>query len=162
MKPKLATICKPMLVRHRGRFLSMPTTTKQTIGNSSTRTINANCLHQEGSAEFWMKRRTYRRGYTPQYFDFFSQTMMPSWDRLAQALLLMVQPVKREPAANAFRLFVMFLKMQILHRIATTNLMMLPLSTSINLQAVLEEAKREAEKTQEKEAADSSSTEKKE
>eukprot|EP00796_Vickermania_ingenoplastis_P007889 gene7889-5514_t len=73
------------------------------------RLIDAESIHGD-EQQFWRERRQFRRSGA-------RATYMPMWDRQAQVALMMIQRVRRAPAAAAFRLMTLALRMTLLPRI---------------------------------------------
>lgn len=102
----------------------------------SPRVLSAEALHNDERA-FWRQRRSF---YVRRNRDVY----VPTWDRCAQALLLMSRSVARVPQEAAFRLFAVFLKMMLTARLADLSSVLLPVWLSHNVAPLLEEAKRNA------------------
>jgi hypothetical protein len=150
---------RPTKVRHvamlgklRGRHVRAITT-----GNTyaidreaeDKRTINADFVHKESGEDFHMERRWFYRaaGKNAQFAT--------TWDRVAQALILMTRPQPRVVPEAAFRLFAVFLKLMMLDRITSTTASMLPLWASANAQNIIESGIR---KRDENKPADATNT----
>lgn len=109
------------------------------------RLIDAELIHGD-EQEFWSERRTFRRSGGSR------QTFYPTWDRQAQALIMMVERVPRVPAAAAFRLMTLGLRMLLLPRLAGMVSTMLPLQVGMQAVAMgpIQKAARERESAQSK------------
>lgn len=109
------------------------------------RLIDAELIHGD-EQEFWSERRTFRRSGGSR------QTFYPTWDRQAQALIMMVERVPRVPAAAAFRLMTLGLRMLLLPRLAGVVSTMLPLQVGMQAVAMgpIQKAAREKENAQAK------------
>ncbi len=113
------------------------------------RLISADFVHKDSAEDFWLEqqwfyKRTGRGG-----------VLMPTWDRLAQTLILMTRPQPRVVPEAAFRLFAVFMKMMLLDRLTEAVSNMLPVWTSMNAKALLENAKEESAKSDDASSTDS-------
>ncbi|KPI83721.1 hypothetical protein ABL78_7241 [Leptomonas seymouri] len=100
--------------------------------NLCPRLIDAEAIHGDEQA-FWSSRRDfYRSGASRSYY--------PTWDRQAQALVMLTRQVARVPQEAAFRLFTLGLKMMLLPRLVTNAELMLPSWALMNAEGLLGEA----------------------
>lgn len=100
--------------------------------NLCPRLIDAEAIHGDEQA-FWSARREFYRGGA-------SQSYYPTWDRQAQALVMLTRQVTRVPQEAAFRLFTLGLKMMLLPRLVTNAELMLPSWVLMNAKGLLGEA----------------------
>lgn len=110
------------------------------------RLIDAELIHGD-EQEFWTERRTFQRGGKSG-----RQTYAHSWDRQAQAMLMMVQRTPRSMAIAAFRLLALSHRLLLLPRLVS-GLEGVLLPAKVGMQgAVMKELKKSAmEKEHEKE-----------
>ncbi|CAJ1017737.1 hypothetical protein Q4I32_001397 [Leishmania shawi] len=96
------------------------------------RLIDAEVVHGDEQA-FWSARRDfYRSGASRSYY--------PTWDRQAQALIMLTREVPRIPQEASFRLFTLGLRMMLLPRLMVGAELMLPSWVTMNAEALLGEA----------------------
>jgi hypothetical protein len=100
--------------------------------NLCPRLIDAEAIHGDEQA-FWSARRDFYRGGA-------SRSYYPTWDRQAQALVMLTRQVARVPQEAAFRLFTLGLKMMLLPRLVTNAELMLPSWMLMNAEGLLGEA----------------------
>ena len=99
----------------------------------NTRCISADLIHAGDAEGFYLERRWFGR-FEPTKL----RPRVPTWDRLAHALIVMTRPGPRVVPEAAFRLFAVFFKMTLLQRIAEMSVSMAPLWMAVNAQNVLE------------------------
>ncbi|KAG5506934.1 hypothetical protein JIQ42_07653 [Leishmania sp. Namibia] len=95
------------------------------------RLIDAEAVHGDEQA-FWSARRDFYRGGA-------SRSYYPTWDRQAQALIMLTRNVPRIPQEAAFRLFTLGLKMLLLPRLVAGVELMLPSWVTLNAEGFLRE-----------------------
>ncbi|KAH9584234.1 hypothetical protein LSM04_004994 [Trypanosoma melophagium] len=100
-------------------------------GANYARVIDAEVIHGDEQA-FWGERRGFYRKPL-QYF--------PTWDRLAQTLILITRQVPRVPQEMAFRLMAVFLKLMLLPRIVMNADLMLASWVAMNAEGVIAAAR---------------------
>ncbi|ORC86485.1 uncharacterized protein TM35_000282010 [Trypanosoma theileri] len=105
-------------------------------GGNYERVIDAEVLHGDEQV-FWGERRGFYRRPV-QYF--------PTWDRLAQALILITRQVPRVPQEMAFRLMAVFLKLMLLPQLVMSADLMLPSWVATNAEGVLAAARKDDSK----------------
>ena len=161
MKPAVARRTTKILgtgrvVRYRGRFMAAPSAAVVDVDAKAgeAMTIDADAVHEHvpgGARAFWMRTRSWKipaKFGGGQLVNHKCRSMMPTWDRVAQAMLLMAQPVPRVVPEMAFRLFAVFLKVLMLQRIGDMALSLFPVTTAYQVRALIETGKHEQEKLQ--------------
>ncbi|KAG5485801.1 hypothetical protein LSCM1_07214 [Leishmania martiniquensis] len=93
------------------------------------RLIDAEAVHGDEQG-FWSARRDFYRGGA-------SRAYYPTWDRQAQALVMLTREVPRIPQEAAFRLFTLGLKMLLLPRLVASVELMLPSWVAVNAETFL-------------------------
>lgn len=135
---RLRVVQRSFLTRRGGRHVTRssnaveyrPALQKKVSDGNYERVINAEAIHGD-EQRFWGERRDFYRR-RPQYF--------PTWDRLAQALVLMTRHVPRVPQEMAFRLMVVFLRLLLLPRIVAGAELMLPSWVATNAEGIVAQA----------------------
>ncbi|KPA74679.1 putative mitochondrial hypothetical protein [Leptomonas pyrrhocoris] len=122
--------------------------------NLCPRLIDAEAIHGDEQA-FWSARRDFYRGGA-------SRSYYPTWDRQAQALVMLTREVARVPQEAAFRLFTLGLKMLLLPRLVTNAELMLPSWVLMNTEGPLGAALEGTPKTAAESGGDKSSAANKE
>ncbi|RNF08362.1 uncharacterized protein Tco025E_07188 [Trypanosoma conorhini] len=135
---RLRVVQRGFLTRRGGRHVPRaavaveyrPAEQKKIGDGNYQRVIDAESLHGD-EQRFWGARRDY---YTrrAQYF--------PTWDRFAQALILMTRHVPRVPQEMAFRLMAVFLKLMLLPRLVVNAELMLPSWVAANAEGLITQA----------------------
>ena len=152
--PRLRIIQRDYLTRHGGRTHHLRSSVAvdytpsyfaayKADHNLCPRLIDAEAIHGDEQA-FWSARRDFYRGGA-------SRSYYPTWDRQAQALIMLTREVTRVPQEAAFRLFTLGLKMMLLPRLVANAELMLPSWMLLNAEGLLGEAlessgKKDAEK----------------
>ncbi|KAF5226114.1 hypothetical protein ECC02_000675 [Trypanosoma cruzi] len=145
---RMRVVQRGFLTRRGGRHLTRaavaveyrPVQQKRISDGSYGRVIDAEVLHGDEQL-FWGERRNYYCKRAP-YF--------PTWDRLAQTLILMTRQVPRVPQEMAFRLMAVFLKLMLLPRIVMNAELMLPSWVATNAEGVITQAVGDEEDAREK------------
>jgi hypothetical protein len=118
------------------------------VAIKAARTIDANAIHggHNGEQQFWTQLRTYR---TARH----NQSMMPSWDRFAQTLIMFTRRAPRVLPAEAFRLMAVFMKFLLVVRVPEMRPLLLPLQAGANAQGLIGQAMRERDSKKPTDAA---------
>ena len=119
------------LAKYRGSFARDGTSTTAYAAPKEVqeqRSILADVVHKGDAAEFYLEKNWFykKAGRGGQ--------LMPTWDRVAQALIALSRPAPRVVPEAAFRLFAVFMKMMLLNRIADMAAGMAPLWLAANAQ----------------------------
>lgn len=148
MSTRLQILARPLLFKRRGKLTAAPAIAA-TAPHNENRLIDAEAIHGDEQA-FWQEKRWFYYGKRGEY--------MPTWDRMAQTLILMTRTVPRVPQEAAFRIFAVFLKLLMITRITDVASMMLPLWSTMNVQGLIQQAKKDVAEAEEKKGSEKTST----
>ncbi|KEG07719.1 hypothetical protein DQ04_08991000 [Trypanosoma grayi] len=162
---RLRVVHRSFLTRRGGRHVPRaavaveyrPAVQKRVGDGNYERVIDAEALHGDEQL-FWGARRSFYRKPVQYY---------PTWDRVAQTLILMTRHVPRVPQEMAFRLMAVFLKLLLLPRLVVNAEVLLPSWVATNAEGLLltsregvEDGKQQQQKKDDaKETKDSSAHE---
>ena len=139
-------------VRYRGQFYTAPAVAAVHADEARAKatTVDADVIHGGGKSQtFWLRMRTWGLPAKLQggnLWNHRNRAYVPTWDRVAQVMLMMAQPVPRQTPEMAFRLFAVFLKVMMLQRIGDMAIALFPITRSHDLKGLLEAGRVEREK----------------
>jgi hypothetical protein len=131
---RLRVTSQPLIFRRRGRYTVASAVSVQPQKVSESRLIDAEILHGGDEQAFWTEKR---------WFSGCSREYMPTWDRSAQTLILLSRAAPRVPQEAAFRLFSVFMKMLMITKVTELASTMLPLWATVNMEGLIQQAKKE-------------------
>lgn len=129
---RLQVLSRPLIFKRRGRNVRSNVLSAEAKVDER-RIIDAEVIHGDEQA-FWCEKRWFYRG---------QRNYMPTWDRVAQSLILLTRTVPRVPQEAAFRIFAVFMKLLLIPRVTDLTASMLPLWTTMNMQGLIQQAKKE-------------------
>lgn len=133
---RMKVVSQPIILKRRGRFSVANAVAARPHRASDARVVDAEVIHNGDEQAFWCEKRWFYQN--PKSF-------MPTWDRSAQTLILLSRAVPRIPQEAAFRLFAVFMKMLMITKVTELTSAMLPLWSTLNLEGLLQQAKKDAE-----------------
>lgn len=141
----MRVVSQPLILKRRGRFTVASAVSVQSQKLNEARVIDAEIIHGGDEQSFWTEKRWFYRD--PKAF-------MPTWDRAAQTLILLSRTAPRVPQEAAFRLFSVFMKMLMITKVTELASTMLPLWATVNMEGLIQQAKKEVEENADKPAAE--------
>nr|CCC90580.1 conserved hypothetical protein [Trypanosoma congolense IL3000] len=129
---------RSFLTRRGGRHVSraaiaveyLPEEQRKVLDHSYSRVVNAEVLHGD-EQKFWGERRAF---YTKR------RSYFPTWDRCAQAAILLTRDAPRVPQEIAFRLMAVFMKLILIPRLMMNAELMLPMWIAANAEGTVRAA----------------------